>query len=103
MTIPTVTQDHNGGGLAFGPDGYLYIGMGDSGPHARSGRARPGFITTSGEDLRIDVDRSRGDVGYAIPPDNPFVNNPQAKPEIWAYGFREPGGSLSIPKMETAG
>ncbi len=90
MTIPTVTQDHNGGGLAFGPDGYLYIGMGDSGPQRDPEGHGQDLSRLQAKILRIDVDRTQGDVGYAIPPDNPFVNNPQAKPEIWAYGFREP-------------
>lgn len=77
---------HHGGGLRFGPDGFLYVGIGD-GSAAMDGDA-------TGQDLR-DVAASilRLDVRtqpYAVPPDNPFVSRPGAKPEIWAYGFRQP-------------
>jgi glucose/arabinose dehydrogenase len=79
--------NHNAGQLAFGPDGYLYIGTGDGGsagdPHGngQNGRALLGKI------LRIDVDSSDP---YSIPPDNPFVDNPDFAPELWAYGIRNP-------------
>jgi len=85
--------NHNAGDLAFGPDGYLYIPLGDGGAagdyeigHVAMGNAQD---TTSllGSILRIDVDR--GWPGYAIPPDNPFVNGP-GRPEVWAWGFRNP-------------
>ncbi len=83
---------HNGGCLQFGPDGYLYISTGDGSPPA------PPDIHDTGQDcsdllaslLRIDVDRTDGDKPYAIPPDNPFVNAPAARPEIWAFGLRNP-------------
>ncbi len=86
--------NHNGGCLIFGPDGMLYIAFGDGGPQ----RDPPGYSQSLniflGAMLRIDVDRTEGDLPYGIPPDNPFVDahkkDPSIRPEIWAYGFREP-------------
>lgn len=87
-----LTQDqpyanHNGGDLAFGPDGMLYIGLGDGGsggdPHG-NGQNRE---TLLGALLRIDP---TGGEPYAVPPDNPFVGDPAARDEIWAYGLRNP-------------
>ncbi|MCA9052259.1 MAG: PQQ-dependent sugar dehydrogenase [Planctomycetaceae bacterium] len=83
---------HNGGSLKFGPDGCLYISSGD----AEAPDPPDGLHT--GQDvsdllssvLRIDVDHATGDLPYAIPDDNPFVQLPTARPEIWAYGFRNP-------------
>ena len=90
MTVAQPYDNHNGGHLAFGPDGYLYIGLGDGGsandPH-NNGQT---LSTLLGKMLRIDVDRRTGSNAYAIPPDNPFIGNKNAAPEIWAYGFRNP-------------
>ena len=80
---------HNGGSMAFGPDGYLYISVGDGGwadDPLGSGQDRG---TLLGSVLRIDVDR---EAPYAIPPDNPFVDDPQARGEIWAHGLRNVWG-----------
>lgn len=78
--------NHNGGDLVFGPDGYLYIGLGDGGsqgdPHGNS----QNLNALLGKMLRIDVNQEP----YGIPPDNPFVNRAGARPEVWAYGFRNP-------------
>ncbi|MEM7314174.1 MAG: PQQ-dependent sugar dehydrogenase, partial [Planctomycetota bacterium] len=80
--------NHNGGTIAFGPDGYLYIGLGDGGsgndPHGHGQNLETWF----GSILRIDVNKKDEGLGYAIPKDNPFVNREGAKPEIWAYGVR---------------
>jgi putative heme-binding domain-containing protein len=83
---------HMGGCLEFGKDGCLYIATGDgTGPN-------PPDALTTGQDvsdllgavLRIDVDRAGSDRGYSVPSDNPFVDLPEARPEIWAYGLRNP-------------
>jgi glucose/arabinose dehydrogenase len=85
--------NHNGGTLRFGPDGYLYVGLGDGGggddPEHRAQDPR----TLLGKMLRIDVSVPDGDPkGYAVPPDNPFVDNlpVDALEEIWAFGLRNP-------------
>ncbi|MCA9190334.1 MAG: PQQ-dependent sugar dehydrogenase [Planctomycetales bacterium] len=84
--------NHNGGCLAFGPDGLLYIAFGDGGPQ----KDPPGFSQNPrvfhGSMLRIDVNRREKDLPYGIPPDNPFLSNkdPLIKRETWAIGFREP-------------
>lgn len=89
-TVLTQTQpynNHNGGDIKFGPDGYLYIALGDGGsggdPHGNG----QNLDTLLGKLLRIDP---RGGTPYAIPADNPFVNDPNARGEIWAYGLRNP-------------
>lgn len=80
-------QNHNGGHLAFGPDGYLYIGLGDGGSGGDPGNRAQNPETFLGKMLRIDVD---GGAPYAIPPDNPFVGVDSILPEIWATGLRNP-------------
>jgi glucose/arabinose dehydrogenase len=81
--------NHNGGHVVFGPDGYLYIGMGDGGSAGDPMGNGQRLDTLLGKILRIDVDARAGD-GYAVPADNPFVEDAQARPEIWALGLRNP-------------
>lgn len=90
LEMTGVTQDHNGGCIEFGPDGYLYVGMGDTGPQRDPQGHGQDLGTLLGKILRIDVDRWDGNLPYAIPEDNPFRATAGARPEIWAYGFREP-------------
>ena len=90
LKIVSVTQDHSGGCIQFGPDGYLYIGMGDTGPQNDPQGHGQDLRTHLGKILRIDVDHADGALPYAIPDDNPFRGRPDARAEIWAYGFREP-------------
>ena len=80
------TRLHNGGGLRFGPDGMLYLGIGDNEqpPEAQNRASLWGSI------LRIDVRGATPQQPYRIPPDNPLLDTPGARPEIWAYGLRNP-------------
>ena len=85
-----VTQpfaNHNGGGLAFGRDGMLYIGLGDGGSGGDPFRNGQNLGTLLGKMLRIDVDRG---TPYTVPADNPFTGTAGARGEIWAYGLRNP-------------
>jgi glucose/arabinose dehydrogenase len=85
--------NHKGGKLAFGPDGYLYVGLGDGGDGGDPGNRAQDPNTLLGKILRLDVSVPDGNqVGYAIPPSNPFVdNNPiPARGEIWDFGVRNP-------------
>ncbi|MFE7037464.1 PQQ-dependent sugar dehydrogenase [Streptomyces sp. NPDC057621] len=89
-TVLTQTQpyaNHNGGDIKFGPDGYLYIALGDGGSGGDPHKNGQNLDTLLGKLLRIDP---KGGEPYAIPPDNPFVDDPNAKDEIWAYGLRNP-------------
>lgn len=86
LTIDQPHVDHNGGQLVFGPDGYLYIGVGDGGDPDDPDRYGQKTDTLLGKILRIDVNTEP----YAVPADNPFVNDAAFKPEIWAYGLRNP-------------
>ena len=82
--------NHNGGNLAFGPDGYLYIASGDGGGSGDPNDRGQDLGYLLGKILRIDVDNPSGGNNYGIPSDNPFVGDPNALDEIWAYGLRNP-------------
>lgn len=100
--------NHNGGEIAFGPDGYLYIGSGDGGWEGDVLNAGQDLSTLLGKILRIDVNGQDSDKAYRIPKDNPFITpeqqmvlfgvaeevfakiHPEARPEIWAWGLRNP-------------
>ncbi len=90
LEIEQPYRNHNGGMLAFGPDGMLYIGLGDGGLYGDPGKNGLNPGTLLGSILRIDVDAPSPDLPYGIPPDNPFVSQPDARPEVWAYGLRNP-------------
>lgn len=82
--------NHNGGQLAFGPDGYLYIATGDGGSGDDPQNNGQNLKTLLGAILRIDVDRRDARRAYGIPPNNPFIHQQNARPEIWAWGLRNP-------------
>ncbi len=108
MQIDYPYCNHHGGKVAFGPDGYLYVGVGDGGWEGDVINAGQDLHTYLGKMLRIDVNSTTPDRAYNIPKDNPFLTplqqmtlfgvselafskiHPRAKPEIWAYGLRNP-------------
>ena len=83
-------SNHNGGQIAFGPDGYLYIALGDGGSRGDPQENGQDLGTLLGSILRIDVSTVDSTGAYAVPSDNPFVGHSGARPEIWAYGLRNP-------------
>jgi glucose/arabinose dehydrogenase len=87
LHVPQPFANHNGGGLAFGNDGFLYIGLGDGGSGGDPLGNGQRLSTPLGKLLRIDVDRGQP---FAVPSDNPFVSTPGAFAAIWAYGLRNP-------------
>ena len=89
LTVEQPARNHNGGMIAFGPDGYLWIGMGDGGGANDRFNQAQDPATLLGAMLRIDVD-ARADGAYGIPPDNPFADGRGGAPEVWATGLRNP-------------
>ncbi len=95
LTVAQPNANHNGGGIAFGPDGFLYIGIGDGGGAGDEENNAQNPHNLLGAMLRIDVDNSGDGKPYVIPIDNPFAassgcGNREGCPEIWAWGLRNP-------------
>ena len=90
LTVEQPYANHNGGGIAFGPDGYLYVALGDGGsggdPHNNGQR----LDKLLGKILRIDVDNPSGGLNYGIPGSNPFAGTAGTRGEIWLLGLRNP-------------
>jgi glucose/arabinose dehydrogenase len=82
--------NHNGGHVTFGPDGYLYLGIGDGGSGGDPFESGQNLNTLLGKILRIDVSHACGGRQYCVPASNPFVGVSGARPEIWAWGLRNP-------------
>jgi glucose/arabinose dehydrogenase len=87
---PQPFSNHKGGAIRFGPDGMLYLGFGDGGSQGDPSNRAQDLGQWLGKMLRIDVRNTREGAPYTVPGDNPFVGRSGAKPEIWAYGFRNP-------------
>lgn len=100
MHFPQPYENHNGGSMKFGPDGYLYLGLGDGGLRDDPHKNAQNLGRMLGKILRIDVDHRDEELPYAVPRDNPFVGHKLpngtgatekvARGEVWAYGFRNP-------------
>jgi glucose/arabinose dehydrogenase len=90
MTVDQPYGDHNGGDLAFGPDGMLYVGLGDGGAEGDPDRRAQDLGDLLGKLLRLDPMTPSGDLGYTVPDDNPFVGVQGARGEIWSVGLRNP-------------
>ena len=86
LDAPQLRRWHNGGAIRFGADGMLYLGIGDDGLREKA----QSLDTLTGKIIRIDVRGATPEQPYRIPIDNPFVDNSEARPEIWAYGLRNP-------------
>ena len=82
--------NHNGGAMAFGPDGFLYISSGDGGESGDVNNNAQNLNLLLGKILRLDVDNFTNGNNYGIPADNPFVGVQNTRPEIWAFGLRNP-------------
>jgi glucose/arabinose dehydrogenase len=90
LEVPQPFRNHNAGQMEFGPDGYLYIALGDGGDRGDPLDNGQDLTDLLGSILRIDVSTLDSTGTYSIPPDNPFVGQEDARPEIWAYGLRNP-------------
>jgi glucose/arabinose dehydrogenase len=96
LRTPQPYANHNGGHIAFGPDGFLYVGLGDGGSSGDPMGNGQNRFTLLGSILRLDVGEASGEStesdgnGYTIPADNPFADGEEGLPEIWSYGLRNP-------------
>jgi glucose/arabinose dehydrogenase len=98
VVIEWKSAGHDGGDMTFGRDGLFYVTTGDGTSDSDAWDSGQTLDDLLGSVLRIDVDRRDGDAPYGIPPDNPFVATPGARPEIWAYGLRNPWRMGSDPQ-----
>jgi glucose/arabinose dehydrogenase len=89
LTVAQPSTRHHGGNLVFGPDGLLWIGIGDGSPGGDPNNAAQSLAVLSGKLLRLDPTPTGGK-GYTVPTSNPFVGKAGARPEVWAYGLRNP-------------
>jgi glucose/arabinose dehydrogenase len=92
LEIPLINWNHHGGNIVFGPDGYLYIGVGDTSKRNDEKRMAQLNAVLVGKILRIDVNGRDHHNAYGIPADNPFADGVDALPQIYAYGIRNPWG-----------
>ncbi|TDU71292.1 quinoprotein glucose dehydrogenase [Prosthecobacter fusiformis] len=92
LEIPLINWNHHGGNILFGPDGYLYMGVGDTSKRNDEQRMAQLNAVLVGKVLRIDVDSREYKNAYGIPADNPFADGVNALPQIYAYGIRNPWG-----------
>lgn len=92
LEIPLVNWNHHGGNILFGPDGYLYIGVGDTSKRNDEQRMAQLNAVLVGKILRIDVNSREYHNAYGIPADNPFASGVNAQPQVYAYGIRNPWG-----------
>jgi len=90
LEIPQPFPNHNGGAIRFGPDGMLYLGLGDGGSGGDPQGHGQNPQTLLGSIIRIDVSNASRDAPYAIPSDNPYAQGGDGAPEVWAYGLRNP-------------
>lgn len=90
LSVAQPYSNHNGGAIAFGKDGFLYVGLGDGGSAGDPGNRAQNLNTLLGKILRIDIDHTSTGLNYAVPGSNPFAGVTGERGEIWAYGLRNP-------------
>jgi quinoprotein glucose dehydrogenase len=100
LEIPQTYWNHNSGNILFGPDGYLYISIGDGGKANDPHRLSQNTFVYNGKILRIDVNTLAGNRPYGLPGDNPFLNKEGYLPEIFALGLRNPWGLTFHPETK---